>query len=95
MPIPRRADTLGRDRVHYNAPPAEQSAEQTRQCLARFSADPTTGRARCWPGRAFGSATSRSPDTAGRDRADLLAKGMLMHEDAGGRSTSYRLAPEA
>ncbi|RSK43172.1 Fic family protein [Hymenobacter rigui] len=36
-----------------------------------------------------------SQDTAGRDIADLVAKGVLMHEGAGGRSTSYRLAPEA
>ena len=35
-----------------------------------------------------------SQDTAGRDIADLLAKGMLVHEGAGGRSTSYQLAPE-
>ncbi|SFQ83367.1 Fic family protein [Hymenobacter arizonensis] len=35
-----------------------------------------------------------SQDTAGRDIADLLAKGVLVHEGAGGRSTSYRLAPE-
>ncbi|GAB2710342.1 hypothetical protein GCM10011495_37980 [Hymenobacter frigidus] len=36
-----------------------------------------------------------SQDTAGRDIADLVAKGVLVHEGAGGRSTSYRLAPEA
>jgi Fic family protein len=35
-----------------------------------------------------------SQDTAGRDIADLLTKGVLVHEGAGGRSTSYRLAPE-
>ncbi|GAA4354351.1 Fic family protein [Hymenobacter saemangeumensis] len=35
-----------------------------------------------------------SQDTAGRDMADLVAKGVLEHEGAGGRSTSYRLAPE-
>ena len=35
-----------------------------------------------------------SQDTAGRDIADLLVKGVLVHEGAGGRSTSYRLAPE-
>ena len=35
-----------------------------------------------------------SQDTAGRDIADLLAKGVLVHEGAGGRSTSYQLAPE-
>jgi Fic family protein len=37
---------------------------------------------------------SCSQDTAGRDIADLVAKGVLIHEGAGGRSTSYRLAPE-
>jgi len=36
-----------------------------------------------------------SQDTAGRDMADLLSKGILVKESAGGRSTSYRLAPEA
>jgi len=36
-----------------------------------------------------------SQDTAGRDIADLVAKGVLVHEGAGGRSTSYRLTPEA
>ena len=36
-----------------------------------------------------------SQDTAGRDIADLVAKGVLVHEGAGGRSTSYRLAIEA
>ena len=35
-----------------------------------------------------------SQDTAGRDIADLQAKGVLVHEGAGGRSTSYQLAPE-
>ncbi|AHJ95576.1 hypothetical protein Hsw_PA0243 (plasmid) [Hymenobacter swuensis DY53] len=35
-----------------------------------------------------------SQDTAGRDMADLLAKGVLRKESAGGRSTSYRLALE-
>ena len=35
-----------------------------------------------------------SHDTAGRDIADLLAKGVLVLEGAGGRSTSYRLTPE-
>ncbi|MFC7671358.1 hypothetical protein ACFQT0_31090 [Hymenobacter humi] len=35
-----------------------------------------------------------SQDTAGRDIADLVAKGVLEHEGAGGRSTSYCLAPE-
>ena len=35
-----------------------------------------------------------SQDTAGRDIADLVAKGVLVHEGAGGRSTSYCLAPE-
>lgn len=35
-----------------------------------------------------------SQDTAGRDVADLVAKGALVHEGAGGRSTSYRLAPD-
>ena len=35
-----------------------------------------------------------SQDTAGRDIADLVAKGVLVHEGAGGRSTSYQLAPE-
>jgi Fic family protein len=32
-----------------------------------------------------------SQDTAGRDLADLVAKGILRHEGAGGRSTRYRL----
>ena len=36
-----------------------------------------------------------SQDTAGRDISDLLAKGVLVHGGAGGRSTSYRLAAEA
>ena len=35
-----------------------------------------------------------SQDTAGRDIADLVARGVMVHEGAGGRSTSYRLAPE-
>ncbi|HEX8426412.1 Fic family protein [Hymenobacter sp.] len=35
-----------------------------------------------------------SQDTAGRDIADLIDKGILLKEGAGGRSTSYRLAPE-
>jgi len=34
-----------------------------------------------------------SQDTAGRDIADLIAKGILVKESAGGRSTGYRLAP--
>nr|WP_303312798.1 Fic family protein [Hymenobacter sp. BT730] len=34
-----------------------------------------------------------SQDTAGRDIADLIDKGILVKESAGGRSTSYRLAP--
>lgn len=34
-----------------------------------------------------------SQDTAGRDIADLIDKGILEKEGAGGRSTSYRLAP--
>ena len=33
--------------------------------------------------------------TASRDIADLVAKGVLVHEGAGGCSTSYRLATEA
>ena len=35
-----------------------------------------------------------SQDTAGRDITDLVTKGVLVHEGAGGRSTSYGLAPE-
>lgn len=35
-----------------------------------------------------------SQGTAGRDIADLVAKGVLVHEGAGGRNTSYCLAPE-
>ncbi|MBO0360858.1 Fic family protein [Hymenobacter sp. BT186] len=34
-----------------------------------------------------------SQDTAGRDIADLISKGILLKESAGGRSTGYRLAP--
>jgi len=33
-----------------------------------------------------------SPDTALRELADLVTKGVLVREEAGGRSTSYRLA---
>jgi Fic family protein len=36
-----------------------------------------------------------SQDTAGRDIADLVTKGLLAKESAGGRSTSYRLSTEA
>ncbi|WP_317241280.1 Fic family protein [Hymenobacter sp. 5414T-23] len=36
-----------------------------------------------------------SQDTAGRDITDLISKGIIVRESAGGRSTSYRLAPEA
>ncbi|UOQ69705.1 Fic family protein [Hymenobacter volaticus] len=35
-----------------------------------------------------------SQDTAGRDIADLVTKGLLVKEGAGGRSTSYRLATQ-
>ena len=35
-----------------------------------------------------------SQDTAGRDLTDLVAKGILVKESAGGRSTSYSLASE-
>lgn len=35
-----------------------------------------------------------SQDTAGRDLADLVAKGILLKEEAGGRSTNYRLATQ-
>jgi Fic family protein len=35
-----------------------------------------------------------SRDTAGRDMADLLAKGVLVHEGTDGRSTRYCLTPE-
>ena len=37
-----------------------------------------------------------SQGTAGRDTANLVAKGLLVHEGAGGYSTGYRfaLAPE-
>ena len=35
-----------------------------------------------------------SPDTALRDINDLVQRGILVKEDAGGRSTSYSLAPE-
>jgi Fic family protein len=34
-----------------------------------------------------------SQDTAGRDIADLITKGILIKESAGGRSTGYLLAP--
>lgn len=33
-----------------------------------------------------------SQDTAGRDIADLIERGLLLKEAAGGRSTSYVLA---
>lgn len=36
-----------------------------------------------------------SQDTAGRDIADLVAKGVLVQEGARGRSTNYGLAPDA
>lgn len=36
-----------------------------------------------------------SQDTAARDITDLINKGIIVKESAGGRSTSYRLAPEA
>jgi Fic family protein len=39
--------------------------------------------------------TRVSPDTALRDITDLVAKGILLQDAAGGRSTSYSLAPPA
>ena len=36
-----------------------------------------------------------SPDTALRDMQDLLTRGVLLKADAGGRSTSYTLAPDS
>ena len=36
--------------------------------------------------------TNASQDTASRDIADLLAKGILRKGEAGGRSTAYELA---
>ncbi len=36
-----------------------------------------------------------SPDTALRDITDLVERGILVKDPAGGRSTSYSLAPEA
>jgi Fic family protein len=35
-----------------------------------------------------------SPDTALRDIADLVARGILKKDEGGGRSTSYSLADE-
>ncbi|WP_159468064.1 hypothetical protein [Dyadobacter sp. 3J3] len=35
--------------------------------------------------------TKCSQDTAGRDISDLIAKGMLMKEGGGGRSSAYSL----
>lgn len=36
--------------------------------------------------------TGASQDSAGRDINDLVARGILSRDSAGGRSTSYRLA---
>ncbi len=38
------------------------------------------------------NSTSMAADTALRDIKDLLERGILVRESAGGRSTSYRLA---
>ena len=34
-----------------------------------------------------------SQGTTGRDTANLVAKGVLVHEGAGGYNTNYRFAP--
>ena len=39
----------------------------------------------------WASITGTSPDTALRDITDLVARGVLRREGAGGRSTSYAL----
>ena len=39
----------------------------------------------------YAKLTRVSQDTAGRDIADLMGQGLLRKEEAGGRSTSYRL----
>ena len=43
----------------------------------------------------WGKIAKCSPDTALRDITDLLNHGVLLKSDAGGRSTSYELAPIA
>ena len=41
----------------------------------------------------WSSLTKTSPDTALRDISDLVNRGILVRSEAGGRSTSYLLAP--
>jgi Fic family protein len=41
----------------------------------------------------YAKLTKCSQDTASRDIDDLIARGILLKDSAGGRSTSYSLAP--
>jgi Fic family protein len=43
----------------------------------------------------YAKLTKTSQDTAGRDIADLIEKGILARDEGGGRSTSYSLAAES
>ena len=72
---------LGRQKVHFEAPPATRLADEAAQFLHWFNRD--SGKwaaiARC------------SPDTALRDINELLARGVLKKSVSGGRSTSYEV----
>jgi len=84
------AQVLGKARFwerHYPTPLSDRQRHLVTRLLDGFEGKLTTSK--------WARIAKCSQDTAGRDIADLIGKGILLKESAGGRSTSYRLAPEA
>lgn len=71
---------------HRQTPFTERQRQLLTRLLDGFEGKYTTAK--------WARMTHCSHDTAGRDIAELVARGVLVHEGPGGRSTSYRLAPE-
>ena len=81
---------IGRERVHYQAPGAERLSEEMSPFLEWFNRllDGFEGKL---TSSKWAKLTRCSQDSAHRDIVDLVERGILAKDAAGGRSTSYSL----
>lgn len=89
VPMQVVSGPVGRQRVHFEAPGLREMPINARQRLAinllleGFEGKLTTSK--------WAALTKTSQDTALRDIHELLERGVLVRDAAGGRSTSYSL----
>ncbi len=70
---------IGKEKVHFQAPAASTLENEMCDFIGKLTTSKWSKIEKC------------SSDTALRDIQDLLNKGILIKESAGGRSTNYRL----